>query len=104
MSDDLIARLRFHRHDLCVEAAAALEAKGAEIAGLHESILRMGRQFAVKNTAIIAGMREIAALKARLAAAEGVAEASRGWGPTGTWKTKLAAYDALRAAQGEKQG
>ena len=116
MPDDLTARLESvpHRYvsprgleELCAEAAVALAAKEAEIAGLRKQIVRMGTGADKKNAQIIAAVAEIAALKARLAAADGVLETARPMvgnpQPNGAQWLALGraaiAYATLRAAQ-----
>ena len=120
MSDDLVKRLLHYSalpasrassaRELCAEAAAALEAKDAEIAKLSENALEISKIYGRELDGSFRLRAEIAALKARLAAAEGlIAIAQPMVGnpqPNGAQWIELGraatAYDALRAAQGEK--
>ena len=110
MSDDLVRRLLHYSalpasqassaRELCAEAAAALEAKDVEIAEGRTAL-------AVERDVVGMFAAEIAALKARLAAAEALLETARPMvgnpQPNGAQWVALGravtAYDALRAAQ-----
>ena len=119
MPDDLVKRLLHYSalpasrassaRELCAEAAAALEAKDVEIAEARTAL-------AVERDVVGMFAAEIAALKARLAAAEAVIDGSRalrtawlersqlarhsaGIAAADEFDVALTAYDALRAAQ-----